>query len=435
MTKRLRYAGTRVWNSGLALLLLCLAACTEATGIGDDLPSPNIATGTFYTDTLTVRTSTVLTDSVVSSGTGYLLTGRYVDARLGTIVARGFLQPGLSSAFQPTQTMVYDSLVLELTADSYRYGDTTRTQQLAVHRLQEPFRTGKTYYTRDALGYEATALGSRTFRARAGLGSFRMRLADGLGRELLQAGQSGQLMTTDELRARLPGLALAPGGADNASLRWAAAATLHLYYHDPTDPTVAITEDFSAAGSNAYFFQLQADRSSTALASLTGTRQALASAATAEETYIQAGLGLRTKLEFPYLQQLKDLGGTIIVNSAQLRLEVVTSTESRFLPPPATLVPRLTSRANQSGALFLNADGSTLTVAYQQDISARTGLQQGFYALNLTAYMESVLRGTLENNGILLSAEASTVERVILGSTANTAHPLQLKVYYSRIAP
>lgn len=426
------------WRAALPVLLLlqALAACTAVTPEEDiDVPTPRVDAEVVYTDTMTVRTSTALDDSVPSSTAAYLLTGRYADARLGVITARSYAQLGLGGVFAPSTGQVYDSLVLTLTADAYRYGDTTRTQQLLVHRLTTNFRAGQTYYTADALPYGAVPLGQRAFQARARLGTLRVRLSDNLGQELWRAGRDGQLTTDDELRARLPGLVIGPAATDDAALvRWLAAGnTLHLYYHDPGAPTVALGHDFVVAGGNAHFYQLHADRTRTLLANLTTRERAISSSATANETYIQAGLGLKTRVDFPFLARFKDGDATIALNSVKMLVEVVTNTERRFFPPPATLIPTLADRANHSVSYLLDVTGAPISLPYQRSVSTRTGLEQGSYNMDLTAYASQVLQGRLPNQGILLGAEASPgTEGVVIGGVSNSAHPLKLQVYYTR---
>jgi hypothetical protein len=421
-----------------SFLLMLLVGCTEPEELGDELPSPKTELTATFTDTITVQASTVLTDSVPSATTGYLLLGRYHDAQLGTIMARGYLQVGLTEAFTPDPALRYDSLVLVLSADSYRYGDTTRTQQLEVHRLTQAFQAGKTYFANDELPYETATVARRSFRARGKLGKLRVPLSAALGQELWRAGQSGQLTTVDQVQARLPGLVLTPGATDDAALvRWRAAADttmLYLYYHNPAAPSEALAFPISVGGDFTHFFQLSADRAGTGLAALTSSRHGVSSAATQEQVFIQAGLGLKTKLEFPYLSQLKELGGTIVINSAQLTIETVSKAENRFWPPPATLYARLTDRANHNGAFFLDSNDALVSMAYQRALSSRTGLEQGSYSLGLTTYVQSVLRGTLPNQGILLGPEtAATTERTVLGSAKNTAHPLRLRVYFTQV--
>ena len=429
----------RRWAWLLPVLTLWLAtSCTDSTNtLDDNLPTPQTGREAVYTDTVTVRSSTVLLDSVPSAAYSYLLAGRYVDASLGAIEARSYLQPGLSATFTPDVATQYDSLVLVLTTDTYRYGDTTQTQNLEVHRMQQGFELGKAYYTKDALTYDAASLGQRTFRARKALTKVRVKLNNALGQELWNAGLAGQLTTSDEIRARLFGLAVVPSAGDNAALvRFTAASdSLVVYYHDRLDPVTVLKTNIDIAGSNGHFYGLTANRTGTPLAPLTQPRQGLASTATGGNTYIEAGLGLGIRLEFPYLTAFRGMGSSFLISNANLTTEVISSTENRYLPPPTQLIPRLTDRVNRPGALFLSSSGSTVVVPYQRSASIHTGLDQGFYSLDLQSYITAVVAGAIVNNGILLTGETSgaTTERVVLGSQTNTEHPLKVKLYYTHL--
>ena len=433
---QVRYGRAIRWPLLLISALVMLNSCESATDIGLDMQVADSA-GHFYVDTFTVRTSTVLLDSLPTSSSSYLMMGRYVDAQLGPVTARSFAQLGLSAPFVLTTTAVYDSLVLVLAVDSYRYGDTTRTQHVAVHRLSEGFATAKTYYTNStALAYETTPLATRAFRARPGLTSLRIRLPDALGQELLTLGRNRQLSTVEELRYYMPGLALVPSATDDAALlRFLATSDtqlLHFYSHESANPATVIDQTFPVDGQ--HFYQLQDDRQNTQLASLTATRQALPSSSTAEETFIQNGTGLYTKVEIPYLLDLPNLGGTSLLVSARLEMQLVNGTVTRYLPPPAALAVYQASAANRLTAVLTAADGTTaLTMPYTV-AQANNGLDQGTYAADLTPYLRNVLTRTLPNNGLLLlPTTADTPERVGLGSQRNATNPLKLKIYYTRV--
>ncbi|WP_375434908.1 DUF4270 family protein [uncultured Hymenobacter sp.] len=425
---------------GMACLLAgVLTACEDATDIGAELPPFDTATGTIYLDTLTVRTSTVLVDSVPTSTSNYLLLGRYTDARLGTMTARSYARLGLAeAAFEPASTVVYDSLVLVLKPDTYRYGDTTRTQQVQVHRLQTALRPGTTYYAFNSLSYDATPLGTRRFRARPNLDTVRVRLSDALGQELLTAGAGRHLTTDEQLAARLPGLVLTPEATDNAAmLRFDAtnaATALVLYYHEPSAPNMVLSYAFSVASGGLHFYQLHASRTGTALSSLVATRQALPSARTVAEAYIQGGLGLQLKVEIPYLLALNELGGTRVINSASITLEVVRAAENQFFPPPASLTVQVSDKGNRSHGVLSDLSGIPITTDYSRSASTRTNLDQGSYAFDLTAYCTAVLKHQITNDGLLLaSSNLDLPDQVVVGGSGNATHPLSFRLYMTRI--
>ncbi len=414
---------------GLAAVLL-LAACDKSTTLNDDLPTPAAVNRlAFFTDTVTVRTSTVLVDSIPSSTPAYLLTGRYVDPQLGTISARSYAEFGIGPELVPDATQVFDSLVLVLTPDTYRYGDSTRVQRVEVHQLTAALRTTKPYYTKDDAPYDATSLGQRAFYGSKQLKPLRVRLSNAFGNTLWKAGQAGQLTTQDQLAVYLHGLAVLPGATDNAAVvRWTAAPTLTLYYHAFNDPATALSYVFTTGSANPHFYHLEADRTGTALAALNKPGQALSSTATGNRTFLQAGLGLYTKVEFPYLRTFYEYGNTLILNSASLQMVVPASTENTLLPLPPSLAVQLVDRANHPSTVIAS------NILPARGTSVRTGLEQDFYNLDLLAYVQQVVAGTISNDGVVLNPNVvSTVNRAVLGSANSPDAPLQLKIYYTRV--
>ncbi|WP_460621768.1 DUF4270 family protein [Hymenobacter tenuis] len=424
----------------LALLLLpgLLSSCETTSDLGAEF-SVDPVSGTVYVDTFTVRTSTVLIDSVETSSSNYLLVGQYTDARLGTITARSYVRLGLGSgAFMPDVMAQYDSLTLTLPTDTYRYGDTTHLQHVQVHQLKDAIRPAQKYYSISALPYNATPLGTHSFLPKSGLGSLRLRLSDALGQQLLQAGIRRQISSDAELEALLPGLVLAPASADNAALvRFLATSTdlvLQLHCHLPAAPTEAVSYSFTALSGERHFYQLQADRRSTLLSTLSASRQSIPSTLTAAETYVQGGLGLQTKVEIPYLLNLNMLGRTWVINGATLTLETVNGSENHLLPAPSTLTAQTTNRANQPGTYLAEPDGTQLLGSYSVGTSPRTNLEQGSYTFALQPYLEALLKREVANEGILLAPNSlDTPERVVLGGSGHATNPIRLGLYLTRV--
>ncbi|GAB3573764.1 hypothetical protein GCM10027345_06940 [Hymenobacter daeguensis] len=425
---------------GGLLLAAAGTACDPVGNITVDVPQTTASGSGYYVDTLTVRLATVWHDSVVTSTSDNLLVGRYQDPRLGTVTARSYFRVGLASAYSPGSAEVFDSLVLELRPDTYRYGDTTRQQTVEVHRLRAPLEDAKTYYAFSQLSYDAAALnqgtGARAFYARPSLSALRLRLADALGRELLTAGQADRLTTEAELNYLLAGLVLAPGAADDAALLRTQASTeggaLHLYTHDPADPLTALVQDFTLAAGTKHFYQVTADRTGTLLAPLTASLQALDVARTAQEAYIDGALGLQTKVEIPYLTDLRTFGSTLTIVQANLMLEALPGTSTRYLAPPGSLSAYLSGRGNQQGlALGSSTTGTALSIPYAYGTSAYTGLETGFYSFSVTEYCQAAVNRTLDNNGLLLVAATPTSpERVVLGGPRRAENRLKLGLYF-----
>lgn len=443
------HSALAAWGRLLAVLsMVALAAsCTNAVSdIGVGLPNANADTGAYLIDTLTIRASTVLRDSVPSSNSSYLFVGQYTDPLLGKLTARSAFRLGLPSAYAPDPTAIFDSVTLILKPDGYRYGDTTKTQALVeVHRLRSPVSNTQYSFTSPRLtkmDYDSVNLLNSSAtggsvapvgRARPNIRTLRLPLSQALGRALLTMGQTGRLSTQDDLDAYLPGLVITPATNDEAAiLRLSATATdagVNLYYHLPTDPTTVITSSFTLANGGRHYFQVRANRSAAAIANLPKTSlQSVSASLTGERTIIEGALGLQTRLEFPYLTDLRQFGNNLTITNAQITASVPTSTLTPFVPTPPALNIHYTDANNHPISVYQAG------VAYNTGISTSTGIEQGTYNWAVTTYIQAVLRNTIPNNGLLLSSATPEVpSRVILGGPRSIQNKLALRVYFIRV--
>jgi hypothetical protein len=443
------HSALAAWGRLLAVLgLVALAAsCTNAVSdIGVGLPDANTDTGAYLIDTLTVRASTVLRDSVPSSNSGYLFVGQYTDPLLGKLTARSAFRLALPSGYAPDPTAVFDSISLILKPDAYRYGDTTKTQALVeVHRLRSPVSATQYSFTSPRLtkmDYDSVNLlnGSANGgslapvgRARPSIRTLRLPLSRTFGQTLLTMGQAGRLSTQDDLDAYLPGLVITPATTDEAAIirlsATAADAGVNLYYHLPTDPTTVITSSFSLVEGGRHYFQVRANRNAAAITNLPRTSlQAVSSALTGERTVIEGALGLQTRLEFPYLTDLRQFGNNLTITNAQITASVPTNTLTPYAPTPPPLNIYYTDANNHP--VGIHQEG----VRYNTGISTSTGIEQGTYNWSVTTYCQAVLKNTIPNNGLLLSSATPDVPtRVILGGPRNVQNKLALRVYFIRV--
>lgn len=435
------------WSRLLTVLgLVALAAsCTNAVNdIGVGLPDANTDTGAFLIDTLTVRSSTVLRDSVPSSNSPYLYVGQYTDPLLGKLTAKSAFRLALAQGYAPDPTAVFDSITLILKPDNYRYGDTTKTQALVeVHRLSKstPISTTKYSYTSPRLtqmGYDDSLLNRRQAvprgRARPNITTLRLPLDDAFGRKLLALGKAGRLSTQDDFDAYLPGLVITPAVDDEGALvrlsAVSSAAVMNLYYHLPTDPTTVITSTFSLADGQRHFFQISPNRSLAGIKNLpTASLEKIASARTGNQTVIQGALGLQTRLEFPYLTDLRQFGNNLTVTSALITASVPTATLTPYAPTPPALSIYYTDAGNHPTGLY-----QPTVVSYTTGISTLTGIEQGTYTWSVSDYCKAVLANTIPNNGLLVaSATPDVPSRVVIGDSRSTLNKLSLRVYFIRV--
>jgi hypothetical protein len=424
---------------GLSLLLVAASCSTSPANIGIGLPSVDASTGAYLIDTLTLRASTVLRDSVVTSTSSSLLVGRYQDPQLGPIKATSYTTLSLNGAFQPLQTLIADSVVLVLPTDTYRYGDTTKTQTLVdVRELNSFLPTTSFGFASPKLTPMASRVSTTSLnltaptprRARKTLGTLRLRLSNAYRDRLMSDGKNGLLTTQEQLDRKYPGLALLPDAADAASLvRLNVAANggtagVILYYHDPTDVATALSYTFGI-NSARHFYQVEAPQLGTPLSTLTSLGQ-IDAARTGQQTYIEGLLGLQTKIEIPYLFDLRNFGQNLVITNANITAEVpaTTLTNTQALAPPAQLTVSSTNQRNQQGrTLFASPQ-------YNPTVTNRDGITQAGYTWSVLTYCQDVLANRIPNDGMLLNNSAQTSpERVVLGGPKRTTNRLQLRLY------
>ncbi|MBK7712143.1 MAG: DUF4270 family protein [Bacteroidales bacterium] len=115
-------------------------------------------------DTFKVSLSTVLMDSISTSGTGIALVGSYHDECFGSVTSVGYMEPGYK-ALNFDGTEIFDSASVALVYSGYSYGDTTALMSLGVYQLLEnmTLNDNVNMYSAARFDYSETPLGSKVF--------------------------------------------------------------------------------------------------------------------------------------------------------------------------------------------------------------------------------------------------------------------------------
>lgn len=434
--------------------LFGLTACEDPLKIGSDLLPAGSQAGVFFSDTFTVRSSTVLLDSIQTSGTTALLLGRYTDPVLGAVEARSFVQlaPDSGDTLKADPKAVYDSLVLVLPYNGFSYGDTTRYQTVNVHRLTDTLDNGKTYLTTSNASFEATALGRARYKPNLDPNiapSLRVKLSDAFGRELFALAGKPESTDAKAFRNYLKGLALVSGTGDEGSVLGVSSSNvgLYVYYHVDTLrkfygiyalPRASST---TAAAPTVRFTRVVHQRTG-ALATLTQPGQAVSSSRTNDEVYLQQAGGLGVKVEFPTLKNLRNLPqGRVAINQADLffepKLPVPTNVN---LPAGVSLI-----ESNETNLPLRTAQYQIRYVLTEQTTTTpQTAPFDGTnerYAFNVTSQLQQMLTGQRTATGLLLTREAPQtssggyIVNALFGTDVRRAvfdaRRIKLRVYYT----
>lgn len=449
-------SGNRVLLIAIAIVLL---SCNdEPSEIGNVFKSGSVDYGIAYVDTLTVKSSTVLLDSLPTSWTGTLLTGRYEDNKFGTVQSTAYVQLGPTSGWYPDANSLFDSVALILPYNGIYYGDTTTSSTLSVYRVAEDFAVhtlplywtdeGNYAYFNSTSGlfntsefiYAGSTLGTKTFKPRPNsTDTLRIRLTDNLGRSwMTEAKQETNYFSSYlEFQKYFQGIALKETSSSAGSVVGfdAAGTKIRIYYRQYVNEK--LTAKYYDIPYSIVYYQynkISSDRTNTSLASLQPSNKILSSSQTNNEVYMQAGVGIVTKVEFPYIKELYDTKDVLLINSAALVIEPVHGTYSTTRQLPLELTLFHTNETNVPIAPVYadySDDLQYATITFDDEFGKTSG-----YNFSITQYMQSLFTSTYSGQPALLVATPLTefrnsVTRVCFGGGDHPEFKMKLKIYYT----
>ena len=448
------------------LVILSLAFSFSACQWGDEIvsivqPNPDDFAALF-SDSSTVRTSTVKIDSFMTGSSNRLFVGRIIDPYLGKMHSNSFFQPTLASAVTLPDKAEYDSLILSLAYDRYYFGDTTKAMNLSVHELKEDMLLKNAYYGDDSTPYDANPLGKLRFypKPRTPNNTVKIKLSDVLGKKVFDLAKSNQLNSNTDWINLLKGLAVIPGTSDNGaaigftSIR-SNRTSVQLHYHVPQ--TEGVSKDSTLFQITALYNQLGGDRSQTVLSKMPANRRiAYPSSQSDELTFIQAGTGIMTRVDLPTVRQLKYNKYTF-ANRAYLVVTPLRQSFNNTFPADTALYVYYCDKNNEflqgSDGLpspLTTLDGTTPVVG--QLINDLVTNKQ-YYRLDLSQYVLSILGSDSEDSpGLLLRSAPINIrtvsyllpdydsefskrfDRTVIGSQNNSIEKgMKLELYYTTV--
>lgn len=432
-------------------LFISLAACEQP---GNFTPAED--PGTFEVsilDTFHIESSTLLADSIITSGLSRLLVGHMVDTDLGDLKVRSYFKfsPGDFLDFEDAN-MVYDSLQLILNFDGYVIGDREKTQVFNVREIVQEFGTedDELYFGFDQLNTGRNSLGNFSFDHDWEEGdSIFISMDNELGERLFDLAEKNELYPTNlDFLRDFEGLMIEPEGqeayqifgfssSETVNGNFQNKIVLRMYYHEEGEFTEAHSYDFVQIREDIAFNSYQSEREGTALATLTGDNP-VAARLSGDKSYVQAGLGIQSKIRFPYLKKLRELDKEYIVNAAILRVEAVKGSYTHVSELPDSLSLFITDKYNNIGQVFFNISGGA-SVAQYGSLQADEELNLfAFYEFDITEFVFQQLREEGEQGLALIASATPTailnsVDKLSIGGVDYGSPGLTLKIYMTKL--
>ncbi|WP_379968384.1 DUF4270 family protein [Epilithonimonas sp. UC225_85] len=438
----------------LCAAILLLFSCERESNtyeVGNSLMSAQSKVAMI--DTLTLKMSTIMKDSVTTSGKSAIMIGHIKDHTFGTVTSASLFQLNPESySLAATTNVVFDSIVMYLTNNDFYYGDTLKTFKLDVHPMIDRIKLNDSgyLYNNSDLKYSSASVGSAEFLPRPNTDSsfVKIKLDQSYGLSIFNLLKSKDVNSLEYFLNFYKGLALVPSSDNNAMLRFGISSSyeaqisnvtkekvsnvVRMYYHTASvngTEEVKYTLDLNPSSSYQYN-KIKSDFAGSDLAGLTPSNP-IESKNLGNRAYLIAGIGVYTKVEIPYLKTLKNLYTNYKIISADLTLSPVAGYYSKSFYNPTPLYYYLGDKKNNIVSTFVETDGSTEITSSLTDSSE---FQSNYgYNFSLLNYVNNILsESTTSNYNILIypSSYADVLSgKAVIGDQKHATNPAKLKLY------
>ncbi|KIC63493.1 DUF4270 family protein [Chryseobacterium taiwanense] len=437
----------------LCISMLCLFSCEDESNtyeVGSSWTSAQ--SKMVMIDTLTMKMSTIMMDSVVTSGKSVMMIGNIKDQTFGKVTSSSLFELTPSSyGITSPSSAVFDSIVMYLTNTNFYYGDTLKSFKLNAYPMQDRIKLNNGYlYNKSNFNYSSTSVGSAEFYPRPGTDSsyVKMRLDQSYGLSIFNTLKNNDVTTQENFLNFFKGLALVPSSDNNAMMRFGmngsymvqinkstkekVTNTVRLYYHTTSQngtELVKYTLDLGPSSTYSYN-KIGHDFSGSELANLT-PKNPIPSQNLGNKTYLMAGIGVYTKVEVPYLKSLKNLFENYKVIDATLSLSPVAGYYSTSFYNPPALYYYWGDKLNHIVGTYTQSDGSSEITASLSNTSEFQN--EHSYDFSFKTYVNTILSESADSNYNTLIYPSSYTDvlsgKAVLGDQKNKTNPAKLKVY------
>jgi hypothetical protein len=401
-------------------------------------------------DTLTIETHTSTIDTFITSGAKRFLTGNYenpIGIKTNCEAYFRFEPVGVVGFHETSQ---FDSLMMIIHLDGYKYGDTTSVGEFGIFRLTEQIELGEEQrgiYNNAKFASEETPLATFSIDFNNEVDSIIVRLPDSLGEELynLTLDQSDTIIEKDFFFEYFKGVTIKPIN-DNAPFVFGISAfpdsiiapRLRVYYHDMTimhqpyfDFPLENYEVYEEMANLYAFSHITNDYTGTSFENIEPGEFRLSSGETENATLVQGSTMLRTIIEIPYIKNLYEFGrGSII--KAQLLFEPLYGTYDNQYDLPDRLQMNIIDSKNRHRD-NLYAAGTEEIVGSQLYYDWIFGAET-YYSIDVTDYLKKEYEEIADPEYSLLlfipyDSEFPTIDQMIIGNHYRKDNKMRLKVY------
>jgi hypothetical protein len=438
------------WLILIAISAIFFFSCKPENNLDNNLE--NDLVNTRIVDTFTIKSTTLLIDSVLTRTDKGGLVGIADMGEVGTVESQTFFAPyipydnlsfGTNAVCDSVKLFLrYPILSNESRAiySSYARGDTTKPMDLSLYRLTENFDLDKQYSKNDVIPYNQTpiaTLSGITHKPFKGT-PISMNLPSSLGVEMISAASG----TQTEFREAMKGFTLKQSSPDPS-----AVVAFNIFNEDISYSSyfrVFISNDTGSFFVNFRFNELynnyKVDRSSSTLSALQNNGDVVEPGLTMNQSYIQGGTGIHTVLEIKGLRSFYEQNKPLSINKAFLELPVLSDDGSYYAGPPVRIVLFRGSDNNKirykgNTPMYITSSTS-LSVSAQDAITFPYSGATNVYSMPIELWLENWLRNEEGDDIRIIIRSFRNTTSISSAAIATQQHPdaqPKLKLYFTKI--
>ena len=458
----------------LLISLFILNSCKNQNAIGLNASSTNQLSGNFVdTSTIVINTvpDTSTVDSIVTSGLTKNPLGYFNDPIFGTSqadLATDLNLPGATGFTLPAGKITIDSVRLVVHFADGFYGDSIESAyKLNVYQLNEKYIGSTTYYGNKKWNYNPNLLGTVTFNSRTHTpikiydiitgapdtlisvpAQIRVPIDSAFIFNNLFTASTQTLNSNTIFKNTVNGLYLTIDKTKSTGaggIFMISADTLAVYYKAVNGSTIDTSQAYlpitgmAAAITHTYTSAVKA---------------AMVNTNSNNVFYVQGLAGLKAKISFPYLQNLRDsvaknAGSDMLIDRAELVITPVPNALMPFSTTPFTPLPKISMYK-----LDLAGQPIVLQDAGSDVRSGGVSVFGGFYAPNkqnyhfiITAFIQDLLYKKALNSPTYIRAIDTTnttsvdilptpqvaSRSVLVGTDKNSPYRIVLNIMYTKV--
>ncbi|SFH27985.1 DUF4270 domain-containing protein [Pedobacter insulae] len=454
----------------LLISLFLFASCENASTIGLEI-DPNSAVEGTLVDTLTVTSRTMMDDVTSTAGLARHPLGILNDPIFGRTESSLAMSVGIPSTTHTFGTNpTLDSAVLVLNYGGEFYGDSTHTYTIDVHQLTDNFASDEKFLSTKVYPHNNQLVGTKTGRL---FPTTKFKVTD-----LVTGGKDTLKSVSPQIRIRLDNAFITENIVSLAASDLKNNLTFKNLFkglHVSVNPTglsgngAMMFIDLASTNSNlSLYYKKQGttaalidtvninfpmgENTSIGPVNLAGATIKHTYTGTPVQTqldnpnqqylvtYLQPLAGLRNKISFPTLEKFSTTTGNIVVNKAELVIDVSAGTDIK----PFETAPRLAlyryDIAEQRKAVEVYG-GETEAIGGYFDSTKKQ------YVFNVTAYVQNLVSkktkdygtfiGPIPRNEFSINPSLSSASRVVIGAYKKNAsagdNVMKLNIYYTKV--